>query len=186
MATKKTKTGKKPPSRVLSGKDFKKHPINPRGRPSLYSEKLVSKIMARISRGESVCSITKDKDMPGHQTFWLWMGRYPEFAEKYTRAREQACEAIADEMFGIADDGQNDYMEKVLNNGDTVEVVNQEHIQRSRLRIDQRKWFLSKIAPKKYGDKVEHTNINKYEDMTDEEIDARIAQLEQSRKNRIS
>ena len=34
-------------------------------------------------------------------------------------------------------------------------VVDQEHIGRSRLRIDTRKWAASKLAPKKYGDKLD-------------------------------
>ena len=30
-----------------------------------------------------------------------------------------------------------------------------EHVQRARLRIDSRKWLMSKMAPKKYGDRIE-------------------------------
>ena len=33
--------------------------------------------------------------------------------------------------------------------------LNGEHIQRSRVRIDTRKWLLSKMLPKVYGDKAE-------------------------------
>ena len=32
--------------------------------------------------------------------------------------------------------------------------LNGEHVQRSKLRVDTRKWYLSKILPKKYGDKI--------------------------------
>ena len=55
----------------------------------------------------------------------------------------------------IADDGSNDWVERKNADGSTTEVVNGEHIQRSRVRIDARKWLLSKLAPKKYGDKLE-------------------------------
>ena len=40
-------------------------------------------------------------------------------------------------------------------------VLNGEHIQRSRLRVDTRKWYLSKLNPKKYGDKVDVTTKGK-------------------------
>jgi hypothetical protein len=33
---------------------------------------------------------------------------------------------------------------------------NRKNIQRSRLRVDARKWAAAKLAPKKYGDRVEN------------------------------
>jgi hypothetical protein len=39
--------------------------------------------------------------------------------------------------------------------------LNGEHLQRSRLRVDTRKWIASKLKPKKYGDKVEHEHSGK-------------------------
>jgi membrane protein implicated in regulation of membrane protease activity len=47
-------------------------------------------------------------------------------------------------------------MERRNSDGSTYEVVNGEHIQRSRVRIDARKWKASKLAPKKYGEKIQH------------------------------
>ena len=32
---------------------------------------------------------------------------------------------------------------------------NSESVQRSKLRVDTRKWLMSKLAPKKYGEKVD-------------------------------
>jgi hypothetical protein len=57
-------------------------------------------------------------------------------------------------MLEIADDGRNDTYED--ENGH--QHVNTDHIQRSRLRIDARKWLASKMAPKKYGDRVEQAH----------------------------
>ena len=67
-----------------------------------------------------------------------------------TRARELQAEYLIDEIVEIADDGSNDYMQKKHG-----PVVDQEHMGRSRLRIDTRKWAASKLAPKKYGDKLD-------------------------------
>ena len=36
-------------------------------------------------------------------------------------------------------------------------MANNEHIQRSRLRVDARKWIAAKLLPKRYGDKLQHT-----------------------------
>ena len=72
-------------------------------------------------------------------------------------------DAIFDENLEIADDGRNDWMER---HGDEEAgwVANGEHIQRSRLRIDTRKWMASKLAPKKYGDKLDLNNTHEMGD----------------------
>ena len=62
---------------------------------------------------------------------------------------------MEDELLEIADDATNDWMEKRDRDGEAIGwMVNGEHIQRSRVRIDTRKWIMSKRAPKKYGDRV--------------------------------
>ena len=82
-----------------------------------------------------------------------WLNRYPEFVTQYAHARNSQADHFAEEILEIADDGSNDYMTR--KQGDIeVEVVNHDHIARSRLRVDARKWLMSKMAPKKYGDKV--------------------------------
>ena len=86
---------------------------------------------------------------------WLTDNSRPGFLEKYNKAKELQAEYYADELIDIADDTSNDYMEKVLISGEVVQVVNSEHIQRSRLRVDTRKWVASKLLPKRYGDKQE-------------------------------
>ena len=69
----------------------------------------------------------------------------------YRRAEE-----VFEEILDIADDGTNDWMERNGKDGETGDtVLNGEHVQRSRLRIDARKWALSKMIPKKYGDKID-------------------------------
>lgn len=60
---------------------------------------------------------------------------------------------MADEMFDIADDGSNDLM-TVTKGDESYDIENKEVIGRSRLRVDTRKWYLSKLAPKRYGDKL--------------------------------
>jgi len=74
----------------------------------------------------------------------------------YTRAREVQQDVWADECISIADDGTTDYVTKVGRNGHEYEAVDQEHIQRSRLRVDTRLRIMAVVAPHVYGPKVEH------------------------------
>lgn len=127
------------------------------GRPTDYNQDLIALFLERIVTSDrSVSRICLDEDMPSSTSVYKWLTLYPEFAEKYARAKEMQGDAIADGMFDIADDGSNDWMERLaFNGGNPAWEVNGEVLQRSKLRIDTRKWYLSKILPKKYGDKIQ-------------------------------
>lgn len=103
-----------------------------------------------MARGESLSAICREPGMPDIGTVLDWQDRHPEFLQRYTRARELQAMALVEGIFEIADDGTNDFTQDKNGN----EVVNSEAIQRSRLRVDTRKWFASKVLPKLYGDKV--------------------------------
>lgn len=126
----------------------------PIGRPSDYTPELAEVICIRLSEGESLRSICSDEGLPSKQAVLRWLARNEEFRAQYVRAKELGAEAIAEEMFDIADDASNDWMERHGENSEGYQL-NGEHVQRSKLRIDTRKWYLSKIMPKKYGDKLD-------------------------------
>lgn len=115
-------------------------------------------ICARISEGESLRSVLRSDGMPNRNTVYEWLKHDESKANQYARATNDRADTIFDEMFDIADDGAND---KVIVDG--VEKLNTDHIQRSRLRIDTRKWALSKMNPKKYGDKIQQEHSGKIE-----------------------
>jgi hypothetical protein len=115
-----------------------------------FDQKVADVICERIANGESVRTICKDKKMPAQSTIFKWLADNSRFSEQYVRAREAQADLIFEEMFEIADDASNDWMAR-----EGKVELNGEHIQRSRLRIDARKWMLSKMAPKKYGDKID-------------------------------
>lgn len=81
------------------------------------------------------------------------------FKQRYSDAREIGYHSMFDEMLEIADDGTNDWIERQGEGKGGTYELNGEHIQRSRLRVDTRKWALAKALPKIYGDKItqEHT-----------------------------
>jgi hypothetical protein len=125
------------------------------GRPTKYAAKLSDVICAKLSEGQSLRTVCKSDDMPCKATIFNWLRTSEEFLDQYTRAKQESADALTDEMLDIADDSTNDYMTKHNDDGSEYEALNAEHIQRSRLRIETRKWLSSKLKPKKYGDKIQ-------------------------------
>ena len=123
------------------------------GRPSEFTQDRADQICARLADGESLRTVCLSEEMPDKATVFRWLRSMQSFCDQYTRAKAEAADAFAEDMLDIADDGTNDWRER-----DTGGVeVNGDHIQRSRLRIETRKWLASKLKPKKYGEKLEHT-----------------------------
>lgn len=89
------------------------------------------------------------KHWPNPATVFDWRKKYPKFNEQYTLAKVHQAQVLADEVLEIADNSRKDFM---IVDGQIK--ANSEHINRSRLRIDTRKWLLSKVLPKIYGDKI--------------------------------
>jgi hypothetical protein len=127
------------------------------GRPTLYCEELANLICERVATStfglERLCSI--HEDLPSKFTINLWRYRHAEFSTQYAQAKLKQADLLAEEMLDIADDGTNDWMESFGEDGDTVYKLNGEHVQRSRLRIDTRKFLASKLLPKQYGQQAE-------------------------------
>lgn len=136
------------------------------GRPSIYSDELAKEICSRLMQGESLRKICRDDSMPCVLTICRWLAdeeKHSEFCNQYARARQIQAEIQADEIIDIADDGSNDWMERLGQEGNVLGyALDNEHVQRSKLRIDARKWTASKLLPKKFGDKVsqEITGVN--------------------------
>ena len=120
------------------------------GRPSICTEAVVEEICSRLSAGESLNAICEDAHLPERQTVHRWVVIDHEgFSSKYTRARQSQALRWAEEIMSIADNDSKDW--RVDEQGNLV--VDREDVQRSRLRVDTRKWMLSKMLPKVYGDK---------------------------------
>lgn len=125
------------------------------GRPSLYTQALADEICRRIGDGEGLTEICRDSHMPSASTIIGWSLRDEHgFFAAYARARDVKYELWSEQLVDIADDGSNDFMDRQSESG-TVKVLNAEHVNRSRLRADTRKWLLSKLKPKVYGDHLE-------------------------------
>lgn len=132
--------------------------------------------LATSSKGVgSIITLGKSElgSFPTYSTIMQWMVESQELSDKYACAKEAQADFMADEMLEIADDGRNDWMSEEGREGTENFKLNGEHVQRSRLRIDSRKWLASKLKPKRYGEKIQQDVVvtTKIEDMTDEELD---------------
>jgi hypothetical protein len=103
-----------------------------------FSQAIFDTICERLSNGESLRGICRDDGMPQVSTVWRWMVDNEERRNQYMRAREEQADTLADEIVAIADNATD--------------------AQIARLQVDARKWFASKVAPKKYGDKTDITS----------------------------
>ena len=146
-----------------------------KGRPTKYTKKLADKICSQLATGLSMRSVARDEKFPAMTTLFRWLREKEEFRKQYARAKEESVDAMVEDIIDIADDGTNDYM--TITKGDTeYNVEDREVTNRSRLRVDTRKWIVSKLKPKKYGDKVDITSDGKaikgntivFEDFRDE------------------
>jgi hypothetical protein len=126
------------------------------GRPSSFTRERGFEICERLADGETLTEILLDKGMPAGSTVRRWRSENSAFRSAYAQAREDQMQAWSDEIIFISDDSTLDYMTKVGRNGREYEAPDHEHIARSRLRVDTRKFLMSKIAPRLYGDKITH------------------------------
>lgn len=129
-----------------------------------YSDEVASLICERLVEPRSLRSICLDDDMPSQATVFRWLAdeRYSAFRERYAHARETQADALFDEVLDIADDGSNDWM--VRHDEERSNLgwkENGEALNRSRIRIDARKWMAGKLRPKVYGEKQAHEHTGK-------------------------
>jgi hypothetical protein len=111
-----------------------------RGRPSDYSETIAERICIRLLKPETLLAICRDKAMPSQATVYRWMEQNPEFREKMIRARAAQAHILFDQTLIISDDMTSDNPVKVA---------------RAKLMIESRRWYISKVLPKKFGDKLD-------------------------------
>jgi hypothetical protein len=128
-------------------------------RPSKFTQALANVICRRLMAGESMRQIVADTKLPAQSTVYKWLAEQEPFSEQYARAREIQADTHFDEILEIADDGTNDWMEKKDKAGKVIGYQeNGDALRRSAMRIEVRKYRAEKMAPKKYGPKVDLTS----------------------------
>ena len=105
----------------------------------------ITEVLTQMREGKSLRQASKMAGV-ARQTFLDWVDKDQELSGQYARARSDMIDKIADDIIKIAD-------EEMIPTGEGK--VDSAMVQKQRLRVDTRKWLLSKLAPKKYGDKLE-------------------------------
>ena len=123
-------------------------------RNTSYTQEVADAICERLEAGDSLRKACAEVGGISEAVVrhWSTSKEYPAFVAQYALAREAGYRCLADQIIEISDDSS----------GDTVDTehgpkANPEFVARSRLRVDSRKWMLSKMLPKLYGDKIETT-----------------------------
>lgn len=108
-------------------------------RPSDYTDELAATICERLVEGESLRAVCRDDAMPSISAVMMWIAKYPQFLEQYTRATDERASGMFEDMLDISDEVKADPAE----------------VSKAKLRVETRKWALSRMNPKKYGDKIQ-------------------------------
>ncbi|MFQ1023213.1 terminase small subunit [Avibacterium paragallinarum] len=137
------------------------------GRPSSFMQEVADDICTLLANGESLRKICDRPGMPSLSMVFRWLNENEQFRDQYARARESQADFLFDEILDIAD------------------CATPEDVSVAKLRVDSRKWYITKVAPKKYGDKqtVEHSGEVKIEQRTELDLSGlNIDELEQLEK----
>lgn len=121
------------------------------GRPSDYSQELADRICEQLAQGISLRSVCLMEGMPSIATVFSWMRKHDEFLNQYARAKEESTDAKAEMLEELGDEAIK-LSQEIKGPGSTAVV------QAYRLKADNIKWTMSKLKPKKYGDKVDLTS----------------------------
>ena len=138
-------------------------PRKPRKSPVQRSQALLATICREIAEGRSLRSVCRDEGMPNLATVMRWINEDADFSRAYDVAREMRGDRFGEQVADIAQDTLNGLIDPNA----------------ARVAGDLLKWSAARMAPKKYGDRIEQTV--KVADAGQEHLDA-VRALAQRRK----
>lgn len=124
-----------------------------------YNRALADHILSRLARGESLRGICRDPGISFSEAAvrsWA-VDDVDGFAARYAQARDQGLDSLADEIIEISNTPV--IGEKTVTKATGTETTTGDMVEHRRLQVDARKWYLAKLAPKRYGDKQEVTHV---------------------------
>lgn len=133
---------------------MKKKTKNKGGRPTIFTQELADKICHQLAMGISLRTVCKSEEMPSISSIFGWFRTQEGFLGQYARAKEESADAMSEDILDIADETN-----QVIKSG--AEKKSSAYAQSQRLRVDTRKWIMSKMKPKKYGDTLDLTSKGK-------------------------
>lgn len=132
------------------------------GRPTLYSPEMVDKICTQICSGKSLNEITRNPKMPAFATisFWLLDPLKKDFLEKYEIAQQIRAQYLFEHVIEVSKNPLKGTSETVNSEGETT-IRTEDAVNRSTLYVKSLMWALARMAPKKYGNKLDVTSDDK-------------------------
>jgi hypothetical protein len=124
------------------------------GRPTTYTKETAAKICAGLSEGKSLRTVCLDEGMPALSTIFLWFREYPEFSEQYVTSKNESADARLEQLDDLGD-------EAIALAQSVDPKASSAVVQAVKLKADNIKWTMSKLKPKKYGDKLDLTSDGK-------------------------
>jgi hypothetical protein len=127
------------------------------GRPTDYTEALADEICKAIANSpRGLNHHSKENDhWPHSSTIRRWLRENDSFRDKYAQAKEDQADLMAEETVDVAYNDKKDWKVIIDDDGNEKTVFVSEAVARSRLKVDALKWHASKLAPKKYGERIE-------------------------------
>lgn len=144
-----------------------------RGRPTKYTPELADEICAAIASSELglVHLVKQNPHWPERANIFIWRRKYPEFRDKYTRAKIDQVEVSVEYMQELMNEPHK-YFDEELGR----EVVD---VSMMRLKMDAIKWQASKLMPKKYGDQKD---LNTQNDDLNEDCKKRYEEMDKQHR----
>ncbi len=130
------------------------------GVPSTYSEEMAAKVCAAVASSQDGLrkTLASDPELPALRTVQVWLDNHASFAVQYGQAKQRQLRTMAEDIVDLSNDETLDPNDK-------------------RIRIDTRKWLLSKLIPRTYGDKLDVTSDGQALAVPSHQVDARIQSI---------
>jgi hypothetical protein len=121
-----------------------------------YTAEIADRILDELMSGRPLGDICNAPDMPSAGSVRRWIRDDREdFAARYQQARETGWQAIGEQLLNIVDDRRNDWIVRYREDGTTQKILDPQRVNRAQLRFKARRWLLSRMLPKTFGDRLE-------------------------------
>lgn len=123
-----------------------------RGRPSTYTDEKAQKICELTSTSHKSLKTICEEVNVSVMTVLQWLREIEDFAKMYAKAKDEQADYLVEELMEIADDSSKDTL---IDPETGKKYENKEWTNRSRLRVDTRKWIAAKLKPRKYSERID-------------------------------
>lgn len=128
--------------------------VNLGGRPSSFTQEIADEVCRQLAEGKSMRKVCKAENMPDMTTIFRWLRTNDKFCQQYVKAKEESTDALHEDLTELGDEA--------IELAQTVDSkASNAVVQAVKLKSDNLKWVMSKLKPKKYGDKVDMTTNGK-------------------------